>query len=257
MDCSECQRLIWAYVDSELDTRGTIDYSAHLGACTSCSERYGQALKLRRTVKSHAAAFSASDFLQRRIQDALPRAATCIKPKRVIWLWLNVGMAAGLTLASVLAFFLYTNTASLEKQTEQEVVASHVRSLMADHLSDVISTDQHTIKPWFNDKLAYSPTVHDFSPEGYSLIGCRLDYLDQRPVAAMVYQHRKHVINLFVWPDKTFDNAQQRSMSRLGYQIIHWTQSGMRYWVISDTDIRDLNEFKLLLIAQIEQSTPQ
>jgi anti-sigma factor RsiW len=128
---------------------------------------------------------------------------------------------------------------------------------MADHLADVASSDQHTVKPWFSGKLDFSPTVVDFAQQGFPLIGGRLDYLNQRPVAALAYRHRQHVVNLFVWPDKTRRDAPQQIVSRQGYQLIHWTEAGMCYWVISDMNIQDLSEFKRLLVTQIENDGRQ
>jgi anti-sigma factor RsiW len=129
-----------------------------------------------------------------------------------------------------------------EARLAAEVQSAHVRSLMANHLTDITSTDQHTVKPWFNGKLDFSPPVEDLSPQGFPLIGGRLDYLDGHPVAALVYQRNKHDINLFIWPSTTGDEGLGFSTYN-GYNVYHWTQSGMAYWAVSDLNPDELKGF--------------
>ena len=123
-----------------------------------------------------------------------------------------------------------------------EALASHVRSLMADHLTDVVSSDKHTVKPWFNSRVDYSPPVIDMTDQGFPLAGGRLDYLDSRPVSALVYRRQKHVINLFLWP-ATAPNVETTLLTRRGYNMIHWTKSGLACWTVSDLNPAELRAF--------------
>src|SRR5258708_8676701 len=129
----------------------------------------------------------------------------------------------------------------------QEVVASHVRSLLADPLTDVASSDRHTVKPWFAGKLDFAPTVVDLSADGFPLIGGRLDYLEHRPVAALVYSRRKHAINLFIWPAERDSGGALETASAQGYQIAHLNEAGTAYLTITDLNSSELRQFLQLI----------
>jgi anti-sigma factor RsiW len=167
---------------------------------------------------------------------------------RAWWLtaWLR---GAGTFAAGALAGLLwaaYVAAPDAPAPLPQEVVASHVRSLMADHLMDVASTDQHTVRPWFSGKLDYAPPVRDLAVQGYPLTGGRLDYLEQRPVAALVYRRQRHTINLYVWPAGAAA-AGVELLSRQGYNLAGWRQDGMQYWAVSDLNAHELSAFAQLL----------
>jgi anti-sigma factor RsiW len=158
------------------------------------------------------------------------------------WAWLRYAAVFTAVLISLVLGRLSTSPTS-EEMISQEVVSNHVRSLMANHLIDIASTDRHTVKPWFNGKLDFSPKVVDLAAEGFPLVGGRLDYLGSRPVAALIYKRDKHIINFLTWPST--DGASQKMVlvSRQGYSLFHWVSEGMQYWVISDLNANDLKTF--------------
>ena len=132
----------------------------------------------------------------------------------------------------------------------EDLISSHVRSLQVDHLSDVVSSDKHTVKPWFNGKLDFSPPVTDLATQGFPLVGGRLDYLDGRTVAVLIYRHNQHPINLYVWPSTDRDAAPQ-VQGRQGYHLIRWAAGGMVYWVVSDLATNELELFVRTVRSQV------
>jgi anti-sigma factor RsiW len=165
-------------------------------------------------------------------------------------------MAASLALAVVTSSGLtaYVMRAAEQDRLVQDVVSGHVRSLMAGHLTDILSSDQHTVKPWFHGRIDLAPPVDDLAGEGYPLVGGRLDYLDRHPVAALVYRHREHPINLFVMAAPTGQHRAAASLAERGYNVVHWTASGMSFWAVSDVAVAELREFARLY--QNRNATP-
>src|SRR5439155_14089581 len=165
------------------------------------------------------------------------------------WNWLGL---SGLSLAAAIIFaaIIVSNLLPVLRRPgadqflATQLIAGHVRSLMADHLTDVASPDQHTVKPWLDAKLDFAPPVVDLSSEGCPLIRGRLDYLDNRPVAALVYERRKHFIKLFVWPAAADSSKAPKTITRQGYQLLHWADSDFNYWAVSDVNVNDLQTFK-------------
>ena len=160
------------------------------------------------------------------------------------WSWL--GVAAAIILAAIVGWNLVPRLQRPgdDRFLATQLIANHVRSLMANHLTDFASSDQHTVKPWLDAKLDFAPPVIDLSSEGFPLIGGRLDYLDNRPVAALIYQRRKHFINLFIWPVAADSAKTTKAVTRQGYQLLHWTDSDFNFWAVSDVTVDDLQAFK-------------
>ena len=256
MSCKDYGTLIHGYLDGELDLLSTLRLETHLPECASCTQTYQSHRALRSALSSGNLHFRPSNDFTRRIRGALLQAnraqlSTSIwrRPKqirwRIWWPWLSVAFSAVLIAMIGWRLVSVTFRPPAEDLLAQEVLASHVRSLMANHLTDVPSSDQHTVKPWFNGKLDFSPSVKDLSTDGFPLVGGRLDYLQDRPVAALVYQRRQHFINLFIWPSA--GDSRQKDESLRGYNLLHWTQSGMTYWATSDLNGAELQEFARLI----------
>lgn len=248
MDCSHAQSLLDIYLDQELDPVRNLEIEEHLHGCAACAQDYGDRQMIRQSLKTESLYFKAPPELEKRIQRSLRQAGKA--EALVRWLsgsWFK--MAAPLALAALVVLMIvpYFAGPSSDELLTQEVVASHIRSLMLNHLADVPSTDEHTVKPWFNGKLDFSPPVADPANEGFPLIGGRLDYLNNRPVAALIYRHDKHIINVFVWPASDGRQLAQTTKSQQGYNVIRWTGSGMNFWVVSDLEGSQLAKFSELL----------
>lgn len=259
MNCGEIQSLIHAYVDGELDLVRSVEIEGHLRGCKACSSAHQTQVALRKTFRSNPIRFNAPGGLRAKIERELRKTEDAATHSRQFpWLatWRWAGAAAAVLLAALLGGILgheYRPPAA-DNLLAEEVIASHVRSLMANHLADVPSSDQHTVKPWFNGKLDFSPPVKDLASAGFPLIGGRMDYLDGRPVAALVYQRAKHIINLFVWPSTEASTGQ--TVTRQGYHVIHWTDAGMTYWAVSDLNEKELGDFVALIRGHDASSNP-
>jgi len=235
------------YLDGELATSDAVELEAHLAGCATCTRFRDDRLALRKAIAARMPRLEAPELLRGRVRAALREAAAPARARRpapvLAWRWLAVAASLAVVAAGSWRLAVVRTTSS---NLADEVLASHVRSLMPGHLSDVVSSDQHTVKPWFDGKLDFSPPVHDFSGRGYPLLGGRLDYLDGRPVAALVYGRRRHVINVFLWPEDGPEGTA-RPVVRRGYYILHWATPDLAYWVTSDLGLSELTDFAGLL----------
>jgi anti-sigma factor RsiW len=206
---------------------------------------------VRALVSAHATRYRAPEQLADRIADALPPAPSRSgRGRSRFWQGAGMGAAATAALAIALGIAVTWTQVSPDERLVDEVVGNHVRSLQATHTVDVASSDQHTVKPWFNGKLDYAAPVVDLAADGFALEGGRLDYLDHREVAALVYRHRLHTINVFVMPTRSGGSDAARLFHRQGFSVERWTNDGMEFWAISDADPAAITQLRTLLTAR-------
>jgi anti-sigma factor RsiW len=256
VNCDDARVLMHGHLDGELDLADDLEVQRHIEECPRCASEYAALRAMRTRLKDDAFRFEAPAALKEKIRRALPAATISrsngYQSRRGAWVQRSVRFAVPLAIGAMLALIIAprTITPALNQQLANEVVASHVRSLMATHLMDVASTDQHTVKPWFNGKLDFSPPVNDFVKDGFPLVGGRLDYIEGRPVAALVYQHGKHVINVFMWPTTGTATSAERIETEHGYNVEQLTVAGMNCWVVSDLNQLELDKFAGLIRAK-------
>lgn len=256
MSCDLTQRFVPGYLDGELDLVRTIEIETHLKDCSVCTQEWEDQQGVRAVLRRSSLAYAAPAVLRERIQLSLRASARAnmeVRESGTQWRSLHVlrwaGAVAALVLFSLSGWQLtaFLREPSTDQRIAAEVLSSHVRSLEANHLMDVISTDQHTVKPWFDAKLDFSPPVEDLVSKGFPLVGGRLDYLEGREVAALIYQRGNHFINVFVWPDPKGTNSTRSIESRRGYSIMRWSREGFQCWAVSDIGESELGEFVRLL----------
>ncbi len=252
MTCNECRPLLDGFLDGEVDLVHSVEIEEHLRACDPCSRIHQAGLALRAALQADELYFRAPASLAKKVRAAAPR------PERRSWLshlavpgWLGAAVAGAAVVALAVLVAPMLSRPSSTERIAQDVVSAHVRSLMPGHLTDVPSSDQHTVRPWFAGKLDFSPPFADLGAEGFPLIGGRLDYASGRQVAALVYQRGGHYINLFVWPSASTGDVAETAETRQGYGLIYWTRGGISFWAISDLNATELRQFARLLRARL------
>ena len=255
--CGDVLDRLSPFLDDELDPVTSREVSQHLESCPSCAAAMDRQRKLNESLRRDLAYHRSPDLLRARIMRDT-RAAVRLdgarsRPAARPWIWMMSAAAVVVVVGGAWLATLSTDRA--DDQVAHEAVSSHIRSLMASHLTDVTSTDQHTVKPWFAGKLDFSPPVTDFAAAGYPLVGGRLDYLQGHSVAALVYLHRKHTINVFVWPVAGAHERLAPAVTQQGYHVIHGAHAGMEYWVVSDLNAEELASFaRMLTVPSAEPS---
>jgi anti-sigma factor RsiW len=248
MNCSETEQFLHAYMDGELDLINSLAVEQHLHECQRCMQQWENQQALRNKLSDATLYFKAPTAVRERLVAAVRPAVRKSAPGRPpSWSWLTFGLplAAALVAAAVLLPSILSGPRA-RNTVMAELTTSHVRSLMPGHLADVASSDRHTVKPWFAGKLDFSPPVKDLAGAGFPLTGGRLDYIGQRPVAALVYQRHQHLINLFVWPSTDRAVAPAVAGTRQGYNMVRWAGQGMAFWAVSDLNDKELLEFAQL-----------
>jgi anti-sigma factor RsiW len=255
MNCDEAHTMIHAYLDGELDVLHSLEMDRHIADCANCSAAAQRIESVRTAIRNQAPRYTASNEFVERMRgaveasvEAAPQPVTT--QRRTAW----QSLAAAAAIIAVMAVgwsLMHANQGqSVASRIALQVYSSHIRSLMPDgeHLMDVASTDRHTVKPWFAGKIGFSPRVEDFKEQGYPLIGGRLDVLDGRPAAVLVFRHGGHIINVFMQPEADFPGSSDERIidTYHGYHLITWHDDALHYWAVSDLAQDELEQFTAL-----------
>lgn len=244
MTCTEANRLIGPWLDDELDVRSVIELQTHVARCAACDREKAELLALRHTAREGLPRFDPPSGLEEKLLRAVRETAKARPPRARRWMR-EVGLMAAAACAAVVV------TSSLQRRPDagNGYVDAHLRSLQAGHLTDVTSSDQHTVKPWFQGKVDFGVPVRDFAADGFELVGGRLDVIGGRPVAALVYGRRRHLINVFVAPTADGDTPVRSVWSR-GLRISSWAEGGLDYRLVTDMASQDADQLVALLRAR-------
>lgn len=244
--CADQELLLGGLIDGELDAANTALVEAHVARCEGCREDLERLQAVRSLLHADGVRHSAPDTLVARIAE-LPEFSRQHTSRRWLPGWLAPG-AIGALAASLAFVTLIPLTA--QSPVDEELVSSHVRSLQPGHLTDVQTTNQHIVKPWFNGRIDFSPPVPELADKGFPLAGGRLDSIDGKTVAAIVYHRRLHTVNLYVWPAP---NVAKRSLVKEGFAVEEWSDDGLRFAAVSDISPQELREFQAVFRVQSGQ----
>jgi anti-sigma factor RsiW len=241
MTCAEAEILIHALLDGELDAGHARQVETHLEICPTCAAQLRAHRKMQQAMPAAQLRFTAPAGLRRRIEMALPSAAPRAANRRSVLKGFVMG--AALSTAMAASLFIVAIDTHQNQRVLGDVLSAHVRSLQGDHLTDVQTSDQHTVKPWFNGKVHFAPPVVDLTAQGFTLIGGRLDYIDGRTVTSIVYRRRTHVINLFVAQGAAAEHHGVKLDTMQGFNVRRWNARGLEFFAVSDINAEELQEF--------------
>ena len=259
MKCDESEVMLHALIDGELDAGHARDVEAHVASCAGCGEKFAAFRTMHEVMSTAPLKETAPAHLRNRIEALTATPASRVvsirrfmQPTRRSFFG-GFAMGSVLSAAAAASLVLTVIRRDQEQTITEEVVSAHIRSLQAGHLMDVETSDRHTVKPWFNGRVDVAPPVVDLTAESFTLIGGRLDYIDSEPVAAIVYQRRKHVINLFVAQHLGRRHTRTIGDSIQGYNVRHWSQDGLDLWAVSDIVGDELDEFVDKIASALRQ----
>ena len=241
MTCAETEILLHALLDGELDAGHARDVETHLERCPRCAAQFRAYREMQQAMSAAQLRYTAPMSLRRRIEMTLPSAPRRASSRRSVLKGFVMGTALSTALAASL--FIAVIRTDQDQRVLADVTSAHVRSLQGDHLTDVQTSDQHTVKPWFNGKIDIAPPVVDLTAQGFTLLGGRLDYIDGKAVASIVYRRRTHVINLFVAQGAASEGHGARLETMQGFNIRRWSAQGLEFFAISDINAEELQEF--------------
>jgi len=260
VSCDYTHTALHGYLDGELDASRSAEFERHLEGCRECAKALETQESLRSILRRSGLCESAPNSLRKKIRAELDaRTSVPITERIPVWRWAAV--AASIVLVAAISWYAWPGSGSATRNpaappfTAAELIDAHIRSLQPGHLTDVASTDQHTVKPWFNGKLDVSPPVIDLTAQGFTLIGGRLDYLDARAIGAVVYRRRQHIINLFVAQTPNIERRAAKTETIQGFNIRRWSDRGLNYWAISDLGADELDEFGEKIEAAARSNT--
>ncbi len=240
MTCDEAKILLHALIDGELDAGHAREVEDHVAGCASCAAELAAFREMSKAMADADLRYTAPSALRRRIEASLPQEKAAPSRRAVLRGFAFGSAVSAIAATGIVAIVLRQDD---EQRVMSDIVSAHLRSLQAGHLTDVISTDQHTVKPWFNGKIDVAPPVIDLTAQGFTLVGGRLDYADARPIGAVVYRRRQHVINLFVAQTSNLQQRAARTETFQGFNIRTWSDRGLNFWAVSDIGADELAEF--------------
>jgi anti-sigma factor RsiW len=254
--CPNWSVALHGYIDDELDAAHAFAFEQHVATCAECTAELARYREMKMLLSKEEVRWPVPYGLRAKIREVIDaetfvplrpnhigtrtRSQTLLRLFDLVRQWSFVPSLAALSAALFLVITLPVQKNPLQEQ----LLSSHVRSLLVNHLTDVATSDQHTVKPWFNGKIDFSPPVVDLATEGFPLVGGRVDYVGNRVVAVLVYRRHGHVINLFIWPSSLSESVS--ASERDGYNFLSWSKDGLIYWAVSDTAAGDIDKFRVI-----------